>query len=110
MILLTLPFVFPIIIHLGFDPVWFGIVLNIQSESDLPGGGKFQLDAKGKPTGAILGGIVPLFDKLPKPTFEDKVTGTQKFFSELNRVGVTGLIDPGGFNMAPSEYAPLFNV
>ena len=84
--------------------------LNIQSEADLPGGGKFQLDANGKPTGAILGGIVPLFDKLPKPTFEDKVVGTQKFFKELNRVGVTGVIDPGGFNMAPSEYAPLFNV
>lgn len=84
--------------------------LNIQSEADLPGGGKFQLDANGKPTGAIIGGIVPLFDKLPKPNFEDKVNGTQKFFSELNRVGVTGVIDPGGFNMSPTEYAPLFQV
>jgi predicted amidohydrolase YtcJ len=84
--------------------------LNIQTEADLPGGGKFLLDANGKPTGAIQGGIVPLFDKLPKPTFEDKVVGTQKFFKELNRVGVTGVIDPGGFNMSPSEYAPLFNV
>ena len=84
--------------------------LNIQSEADLPGGGKFELDKAGKPTGAIVGGIVPLFDKLPKPTFEDKVAGTQKFFKELNRVGVTGVIDPGGFNMTPAEYAPLFNV
>jgi len=84
--------------------------LNIQSEADLPGGGKFQLDANGKPTGAIIGGIVPLFDKLPKPNFEDKVNGTQKFFSELNRAGVTGVIDPGGFNMSPTEYAPLFQV
>lgn len=84
--------------------------LNIQSAADLPGGGKFVVDANGKPTGAIQGGIVPLFDKLPKPTFEDKVVGTQKFFKELNRVGVTGVIDPGGFNMSPSEYAPLFNV
>ena len=84
--------------------------LNIQSAADLPGGGKFVVDGNGKPTGAIQGGIVPLFDKLPKPTFEDKVAGTQKFFKELNRVGVTGVIDPGGFNMSPSEYAPLFNV
>ena len=84
--------------------------LNIQSAADLPGGGKFVVDANGKPTGAIQGGIVPLFDKLPKPTFEDKVVGTQKFFKELNRVGVTGVIDPGGFNMSPFEYAPLFNV
>ncbi len=27
MMLLTVPFVFPVIIELGFDPVWFGIVL-----------------------------------------------------------------------------------
>jgi tripartite ATP-independent transporter DctM subunit len=32
MILLTLPFVFPIIIHLGFDPVWFGVVLVLLTE------------------------------------------------------------------------------
>ena len=84
--------------------------LNIQSESDLPGGGKFALDASGQRTGVILGGIVPLFDKLPKPNFAQKVNGTEKFFKELNRVGVTGVMDPGGFNMSPSEYAPLFKV
>lgn len=84
--------------------------LGIQSEADLPGGGKFALDTAGQPTGAILGGIVPLFDKLPKPNFAQKVAGTQKFFKELNRVGVTGVMDPGGFNMSPHEYAPLFKV
>ena len=84
--------------------------LNIKSEADLPSGSKFQLDASGKPTGAIVGGIVQLFDKLPKPSFEDKVVGTQNFFKELNRVGVTGVLDPGGFNMTPAEYQPLFQV
>ncbi len=85
--------------------------LNIQAESDLPGGGKFVRDANGQPTGAIVGGIVPLFDKLPKTvTFAQKVEGTRQFFSELNRLGLTGLLDPGGFNMTPAEYAPLFQV
>lgn len=32
MILLTLPFVFPIIRQLGFDPVWFGVVLTFLTE------------------------------------------------------------------------------
>lgn len=32
MILLTLPFVFPIVVKLGFDPVWFGIVLTLLTE------------------------------------------------------------------------------
>ena len=84
--------------------------LNLHAETDLPGGGKFERDAEGKPTGAIVGGIVPLFDKLPLPGFEQKVEGTKKFFRELNRLGLTGLVDPGGFNMSPAEYAPLFQV
>ena len=79
-------------------------------EADLPGGGKFERDGAGNPTGAIVGGIVPLFDKLPRPTYAQKLEGTKKFFRELNRVGLTGLIDPGGFNMSPEEYAPLFQV
>lgn len=85
-------------------------VLGINAEADLPGGGKFERDGAGNPTGAIVGGIVPLFDKLPRPTYAQKVEGTKKFFRELNRVGLTGLVDPGGFNMSPDEYAPLFDV
>lgn len=84
--------------------------LGINAEADLPGGGKFERDAQGNPTGAIVGGIVPLFDKLPRPTYAQKVEGTKKFFRELNRVGLTGVLDPGGFNMSPEEYAPLFEV
>jgi len=84
--------------------------LNIQAESDLPGGGKLERDASGKPTGAVVGGIVPLFDKLPGASFEQRVEGTRKFFRELNRVGITGVVDPGGFNMSPAQYAPLFRV
>jgi predicted amidohydrolase YtcJ len=57
-----------------------------------------------------VGGIVPMFDKLPKPDAEQKVQSTRKFFRELNRVGLTGFVDPGGFNMTPAEYAPLFRV
>jgi predicted amidohydrolase YtcJ len=84
--------------------------LGINAEADLPGGGRFERDAEGRPTGAIVGGIVPLFDKLPRPTYAQKVEGIKKFFRELNRVGLTGVIDPGGFNMSPEEYVPLFEV
>jgi predicted amidohydrolase YtcJ len=84
--------------------------LGFNSESDLPGGGKYERDAAGNPTGAIVGGIVPLFDRLPRPSFAQKVEGTKRFFRELNRVGLTGVSDPGGFNMSPSEYQPLFQV
>ena len=55
-------------------------------------------------------GISALFDKLPKPTYDDNLAGTRAFFSELNRLGVTGLVDPGGFSIAPSQYAALFEL
>ncbi len=84
--------------------------LNFNTDADLPGGGKFERDAQGNLSGAIAGGIVPLFDKLPAPDFAQKVDGTKKFFRELNRLGLTGLNDPAGFNMSPEQYAPLFQV
>ena len=84
--------------------------LNLNTDADLPGGGKFERDAQGNLSGAIVGGIVPLFDKLPAPDFAQKVEGTKKFFRELNRLGLTGLNDPAGFNMSPEQYAPLFQV
>ena len=35
MILLTMPIVFPIISGLGFDPVWFGVLVCVLSELSL---------------------------------------------------------------------------
>lgn len=32
MILLTLPFVFPIVMAMGYDPIWFGIILVLMTE------------------------------------------------------------------------------
>ena len=81
--------------------------LNIRSESDLPSGGKLG------PTGEITGGqnaIIALFDRLPRPTFEQQVDGTRKFFTELNRLGLTGVVDPGGNNLLPADYQAVFQV
>jgi len=84
--------------------------LNIKSDADLPGGGKLDRDVTGKPTGGITGGIVPLFDKLPRPTMEQQVEGTKKFFRELNRLGMTGVSDPCGNNVTPETYDAINQV
>ena len=84
--------------------------LGIQQLSDLPKGSQFELDGSGQKTGAVQGGIVALFDRLPKPEYADKLDGSVRFFTELNRVGLTGFMDPGGFNMSPEEYAPVFEL
>src|SRR3981081_2906748 len=67
----------------------------------------------GTPPGGILGDnptIRSLFDKLPLPTFDESVEGTRQFFRELNRLGITGVSDPGGFNLTAPSYQPLFKL
>jgi predicted amidohydrolase YtcJ len=87
--------------------------LNIREDADVPPRGKLDRDASGAPNGGITGDgstITTLFDRLPTPTFEQQVDGTVRFFRELNRYGITGIVDPGGFNMPPENYRALMKV
>src|SRR5215467_6806736 len=72
--------------------------LNVASDADVPPRGKIERDASGNPTGWINGDnptITALFDRLPLPNFDESVAGTRQFFRELNRLGLTGISDPG---------------
>jgi predicted amidohydrolase YtcJ len=84
--------------------------LNINGDADLPKGNSLERGPDGKLTGAITGNLVELFDRLPKPTFDEQVAGTKAFFRELNRLGITGVVDPGGNNVTPREYQAVFKV
>jgi predicted amidohydrolase YtcJ len=109
----------PVYVQLGYEwvvmtPAGFK-ALNINTDADLPRPGKLERDASGNPTGAIDGGggngvAIALFDLLPHPTFDEQVVGTKKFFRELNRLGLTGVGDPGGNNVNPEDYQPVFKV
>jgi len=65
MILLTLPVFFPIIVHLGFDPVWFGILIVVVVEIGLisppVGMNMFVLKTllPEVPTGTVFRGVMP---------------------------------------------------
>jgi len=84
--------------------------LNITGDADLPRQNRLERDAAGTLTGVITGNLVEFFERLPKPTFEQQVEGTRAFFRELNRLGLTGVVDPGGNNVTPREYQALFKV
>jgi predicted amidohydrolase YtcJ len=107
----------PVYVQLGYgwavmSPAAFK-ALGIASDADLPPGGKLERDAAGKLTGSVSGSqgaIIALFDRLPKPTFEQQVVGTKAFFRELNRLALTGVVDPGGNNLAPDDYQAVFRV
>src|SRR5712692_8433415 len=87
--------------------------LGIREDKDVPPAGRLERDTGGHLTGGISGNtptITALFARLPKPSFDEQLEGTKKYFSELNRLGLTGVIDPGGFGMAPPDYQALFKV
>jgi len=67
MILLTLPAIFPTILALGFDPIWFGVVTVVIMEvgqiTPPVGVNVFALSsvAEGVSMGTIFSGIMPFF-------------------------------------------------
>jgi len=67
MLVLTLPIVFPLIVELGFDPIWFGVVMVIVLEMGLisPPVGVNVFVVKGiaadVPMGRIFAGILPFW-------------------------------------------------
>jgi predicted amidohydrolase YtcJ len=87
--------------------------LSVTGDSGLPAKATFDLDAERRPSGWISGdasAITTLYARLPKPTLDESLAGTRRFLSELNRFGVTGVIDPGGHNLAPEDYEALFRL
>jgi predicted amidohydrolase YtcJ len=87
--------------------------LGMKTEADLPDGAKFERDRENHATGWIVGNgaaIVSLYSRLPKPQIEQAIDGTRRFLRELSSLGLTGVIDPGGHNLAPEDYAALFHL
>ncbi|MBB3655399.1 hypothetical protein FHX15_000598 [Rhizobium sp. BK650] len=78
-----------------------------------PPGGEITRDANGNPTGLLLakpnaGILYSTLAKGPKLPFDYQVNSTRHFMRELNRLGVTGVIDAGGgFQNYPDDYAVI---
>ena len=63
--------------------------------------------ASGELTGWFSGeteAITALFDLLPRPSLAQQVEGTKAFFRTLNSLGMTGVMDPGGYNLPLEAY------
>jgi predicted amidohydrolase YtcJ len=78
-----------------------------------PPGGEIQRDGRGDPTGLLLAkpNALILYSTLARaPTLarDDQMNSTRHFMRELNRLGVTSVIDPGGgFQNYPEDYAVI---
>jgi predicted amidohydrolase YtcJ len=82
-------------------------------ETPQPPGGEITRDAHGNPSGLLLAkpNAMILYSTLakgPKLPFDYQVNSTRHFMRELNRLGITGLIDAGGgFQNYPEDYAVI---
>jgi predicted amidohydrolase YtcJ len=87
--------------------------LNIRDDADVAPGGKLERDGSNNPTGVIAGNgnaLGKIFDKLPKPTLDQQVDGSRRFFREMNSLGITGIVDGGGVSMYPASYQAVFKL
>jgi predicted amidohydrolase YtcJ len=75
-----------------------------------PPGGEIQRDKRGNPTGLLIARpnamiLYATLAKGPKLPSEDQANSTRHFMRELNRLGVTSVIDAGGgFQNYPEDY------
>lgn len=75
-----------------------------------PPGGEIQRDRHGNPTGLLIaspnaGILYSTLDRGPKLPEEYQYNSTRQFMRELNRLGVTSVIDAGGgFQNYPEDY------
>ncbi len=78
-----------------------------------PPGGEIQRDASGEPTGLLLAKpnaliLYATLAKGPKLPPEIQLNSTRHFMRELNRLGITSVIDAGGgFQNYPDDYAVI---
>ncbi|MCX2484988.1 amidohydrolase [Pedobacter sp. MR2016-24] len=79
-------------------------------DTPAPPGGVIQRDASGEPTGLIIASpnamvLYSTLAKGPKLSLEHQVNSTRHFMTELNRFGITSVIDAGGgFQNFPDDY------
>ncbi len=86
--------------------------IGIVKGAEDPARGMFERDADGEPTGFCMG--VGAFQACVmaagRPDFATQVEWTAAIMRRFNRLGITGVIDPGGMGMSPESYRPLYEL
>ena len=84
--------------------------LKLDANTSNPNGGLIERDINGNPTGMLVAEpnafiLYSTLSKLPELTPDEKVNSTKQFMSEMNRLGVTAIMDAGGgFQNYPDDY------
>ncbi|MEX6689990.1 amidohydrolase [Danxiaibacter flavus] len=84
--------------------------VGFTKDTPAPPGGQIQHNASGEPTGLLLASpnamiLYSTLAKGPRLSYEHQVNSTKLFMRELNRFGITSVIDAGGgFQNFPDDY------
>ena len=84
--------------------------VGFTKDTPAPPGSRLEKDAKGNPTGLLIAtpNALILYSTLakgPRLSYEHQVNSTRHFMTELNRFGITSVIDAGGgFQNFPDDY------
>jgi hypothetical protein len=84
--------------------------VGYSKETPNPPGGEIERDGAGNPTGMLIARpnafiLYSTLAKGPKLPYEQQLNSTRQFMRELNRLGVTSVIDAGGgFQNYPQDY------
>jgi predicted amidohydrolase YtcJ len=88
-------------------------VLGFDKTTPNPPGGEIQRDAQGNPTGLLIArpSALILYSTLsmgPKLPVEDQINSTRHYMREMNRLGITSVIDAGGGGQNyPDDYSVI---
>jgi predicted amidohydrolase YtcJ len=91
-------------------------LLGYSKNTPNPPSGEIVRDADGNPTGVLIARpnaflLYNTLNMLPKLTAEQAVSSTIAYMRELNRFGVTSVMDPGGgFQNFPDDYSVIQQV
>ena len=101
------------VLHL-YDRAWLNAAalraVGYDKHTPDPPGGVIERDSRGNPTGLLIAKpnaniLYATLAKGPKLGIEDQANSTRHFMRELNRLGLTSIIDAGGgFQNYPDDY------
>jgi predicted amidohydrolase YtcJ len=104
------------VLHL-YDRAWLNAAAlracGYTKDTPEPPAGEIQRDKRGNPTGLLIARpnatiLYATLAKGPKLVFEDQLNSTRHFMRELNRFGITSIIDAGGgFQNYPDDYVAV---
>ena len=104
------------VLHL-YDRAWLNRAalraVGYTKDTPDPLGGEIQRDKQGNPTGLLIARpnamiLYATLAKGPKLSHADQMNSTRQFMRELNRFGITSVIDAGGgFQNYPDDYGVI---